>query len=218
MKAIPLPETLLEDDPRKRARALYWQGWRIARIAELLGLPEATVHSWKRRDEWDNASPIERVDAALETRLITLINKAQKEGIDFKEIDLLGRQLERTARVKKFLDGGNEKDLNPKIANRHTGRKKAEDNSFDEEAKAKIQSAFWDSLFDYQKHWHAAGKEHRIRNILKSRQIGATWYFAREALADAIETGRNQIFLSASKAQSHVFKEYIAAFAKEAAG
>lgn len=40
-------------------------------------------------------------------------------------------------------------------------------------------------------------------------------YFAREALIDALLTGRNQIFLSASKAQAHVFKQYIIDFAKE---
>ena len=57
-----------------------------------------------------------------------------------------------------------------------------------------------------------------MRNILKSRQIGATWYFAREALIDAIQTGDNQIFLSASKAQAHVFREYIVQFVKDVTG
>ncbi|MCV5225110.1 terminase family protein, partial [Escherichia coli] len=71
------------------------------------------------------------------------------------------------------------------------------------------------SMFAYQRHWWEAGNRHRIRNLLKSRQIGATFFFAREALIDAITTGRNQIFLSASKAQAHVFKQYIIDFAKE---
>lgn len=70
-------------------------------------------------------------------------------------------------------------------------------------------------MFEYQRHWWEAGIKHRIRNVLKSRQIGATYYFAREALIDALVTGRNQIFLSASKAQAHVFKQYIIEFAKE---
>ncbi|TLX52865.1 terminase, partial [Stutzerimonas nosocomialis] len=39
--------------------------------------------------------------------------------------------------------------------------------------------------------------------------------FAREALIDALLTGRNQIFLSASKNQAHIFKAYIQAFARE---
>ncbi len=76
---------------------------------------------------------------------------------------------------------------------------------------------FHESLFDYQKVWFR-NSELRTRFILKSRQIGATWYFAREALADALATGRNQIFLSASKAQAHIFKGYIIAFAQEACG
>ena len=52
----------------------------------------------------------------------------------------------------------------------------------------------------------------------KSRQIGATYYFAREAFIDALKTGRNQIFLSASKAQAHIFKTYIQQFAFEHTG
>ena len=37
-------------------------------------------------------------------------------------------------------------------------------------------------------------------------------------MVDAVKTGRNQIFLSASKAQAHIFKEYIKGFAYEACG
>ena len=40
-----------------------------------------------------------------------------------------------------------------------------------------LHEAFIDSLFIYQKNWHSAGLLNRTRNILKSRQIGATWYF-----------------------------------------
>src|SRR5450830_1925738 len=94
---------------------------------------------------------------------------------------------------------------------------KPERNHFSEEQHEQLLEAFHDSLFDYQKVWFR-NSEARTRFILKSRQIGATWYFAREALADAIATGRNQIFLSASKAQAHIFKQYIIAFAKEACG
>jgi uncharacterized protein YjcR len=206
-------------DPRLTARDLYWfHGYRVKRIAELLGEKPATVHSWKRRDKWDETEPIERVDAAIEKRMMQLVIKPEKDGRDFKEIDLLGRQLERTARVKKFSNGGNEADLNPKVANRNKGPKKAATrNDYSEEQQQKLHEAFLDEQFEYQKHWYRAGFVNRTRNILKSRQIGATWYFAREALDDAMETGRNQIFLSASKAQAHMFKNYIKQFAREAA-
>lgn len=74
-----------------------------------------------------------------------------------------------------------------------------------------------DSLFAYQ-HTMRNNLHQRTRNILKSRQIGATYYFAGEALEQAILTGDNQIFLSASRAQADVFRRYIVAIAKEFLG
>jgi uncharacterized protein YjcR len=206
-------------DPRKQARQLYWMGYRVARIAEIIGEKKATVHSWKRRDGWDKTPVLERVELSIEARLMRLVAKEQKEGKDAKEIDLLGRQLERTARIRKYDQTHNEVDLNPAVANRNSGpRRKPEKNAIPEEAQSLLMEAFLDEMFEYQRGWYRAGQIERIRNILKSRQIGATFYFAREALIDAITTGRNQIFLSASKSQAHVFKQYIVQFAKDVAG
>lgn len=204
-------------DPRRLARDLYWRGWRVSSIARELGEKRTTVHSWKSRDKWDAASPVERVEAALEARLCTLIAKSEKDGRDFKEIDLLGRQIERAARVRKYAEGGSEADLNPNVARRNAGpKRRPERNAISEAQAEELSKVFRESLFDYQKVWLRNGDQ-RTRMILKSRQIGATWYFAREALDDAIRTGRNQIFLSASKAQAHVFKQYIVQFARDAA-
>ncbi|AXG45006.1 MULTISPECIES: terminase ATPase subunit family protein [Photorhabdus] len=209
-------KTTPDFDPRKHAMHLYFNGYRIARIAEMLNEKASTIHSWKRRDKWDEVTSFERVELSLEARLCQLIAKEQKEGKDFKEIDLLHRQLERQARIRKYSRGGNEADLNPKIANRNKGeRRPPEKNVFSEEQVKKLEDIFRSTLFDYQHDWYHAGLAHRIRNILKSRQIGATFFFAREALIDALTTGRNQIFLSASKAQAHVFKQYILEMARE---
>lgn len=212
------PADGLDADKRRNARHLYWQGWRISSIAEYIDEPRSTVQGWKDAEEWDKAQPVQRVEAALETRLVQLVMKDTKTGGDFKEIDLLGRQIERLARVHKYSETGKEADLNPAIERRNSApKKKPERNHFSEEQHEQLLDAFHDSLFDYQKVWFR-NSEARTRFILKSRQIGATWYFAREALADAIATGRNQIFLSASKAQAHIFKQYIIAFAKDACG
>ncbi|QUT01943.1 MULTISPECIES: terminase ATPase subunit family protein [Proteus] len=202
-------------DNRKKAMHLYFSGYRIARIAESLGEKASTIHSWKRRDNWDEINPTERAELTVEARYCNLILKENKEGKDFKEIDLLGRQLERMARIRKYQNGGNETDLNPKIANRNKGeRRQPEKNFFSEEQIEKLEDEFRNTLFEYQKVWYRAG-HHRIRNILKSRQIGATFYFAREAFIDALTTGRNQVFLSASKAQAYMFREYIIKMALE---
>lgn len=205
------------DAPRITARHLYWQGWRVARISELMGEKAATVHSWKRRDKWEEATPTQRVEGALEARMVQLISKAEKEGRDFKEIDLLGRQIERLARVHRYDETGRESDLNPNINARNEAprTRKQRRNYLDEEQVDQLKAAFMDSLFEYQDAWRIAGEKHRIRNILKSRQIGATWYFSREAIVDALEHGRNKIFLSASKAQAHIFRNYIVQFVKE---
>lgn len=195
---------------------LYFQGYRVARIAEMLGEKVATVHSWKKRDKWGDYGPLDQMQLTTAARYCQLIMKEHKEGKDFKEIDLLARQSERHARIGKFNNGGNEADLNPNVANRNKGpRRQPEKNVFTDEQIEKLEEVFHASMFDYQRHWFEAGKTNRIRNLLKSRQIGATFYFAREALIDALLTGRNQIFLSASKAQAHVFKQYIIDFAKE---
>ena len=191
----------------------------MVRIADFLEEKETTIHSWKTRDKWDEYKPIDRVEGAIESRLVQLIGKEEKDGRDFKEIDLLGRQIERLARVRRYEQpGGHEGDLNPKVANRNAKpKKKTLRNNYSDEQAQMLRDAFMDELFDYQKTWYYAGLEHRIRDILKSRQIGATYYFAREALLDAVETGRNQIFLSASKAQAHVFKQYIMHYAADVA-
>ena len=104
---------------------LYFSGYRIARIAEMLGEKASTIHSWKRRDQWDDITPFDRVEFTIEARLCQLIAKESKEGKDYKEIDLLGRQLERAAKIRRYQNGGNETDLNPKLANRNAGERKA---------------------------------------------------------------------------------------------
>ena len=203
-------------DPRRNAMLMYFSGMRVARIAEMLDVKPATIHSWKKRDKWGEIGPLDQIQLTTAQRFCQLVLKEHKEGKDFKEIDLLGRQMERQARVDKFKNGGNEADLNPKIASRNSGLRKApEKNFFSEKQIEELESIFTTSMFEYQRTWWRAGYQYRIRNILKSRQIGATFFFAREAFIDALTNGRNQIFLSASKAQAHVFKQYIIEFAKE---
>lgn len=206
----------LISDPRRQAALLYWQGFSVTQISEMLALKKPTVQSWKQREKWDDIAPISRIETSIEARVIQLVMKDKKEGQDFKEIDLLGRQIERLARVNRYMTTGSEADLNPNVANRNKGeRKKVEKNVFSDEAIAKLSDIFLEDAFEYQRGWHQAGFQHRIRNILKSRQIGATFFFAREALLDALTTGRNQIFISASKSQAHVFKNYIIDFARQ---
>lgn len=205
-------------DSKRQAQVMYFSGYKIAEISRQLNIPASTIASWKEREKWDDLAPVGRVELTLESRLNLLILKDNKSGSDYKEIDLLSRQMERMARVKKYSFGdGNETDLNPKLKNRNTGeRRKPEQNAISQEQEELLINGFLGGMFQYQRIWHDA-KKHRIRNILKSRQIGATYYFAHEAFVDALTTGHNQIFLSASKKQALQFRSYIVNYAKRTA-
>lgn len=208
-------DTTLLNDPRRQAALLYWQGFSVPQIAEMLQTKRPTVQSWKQRDQWDETAPLNRVESTLEARLIQLYAKPNLTPHDFKVADFLARQMERFARINRYGQTGNEVDLNPNVANRNKGdRKKPTKNFFSDEAIEKLEEIFFAESFEYQLRWHRAGLEHRIRDILKSRQIGATFYFSRESLLHALKTGHNQIFLSASKTQAYVFREYIIQFAR----
>ena len=205
-------------DVKRKAQVMYFSGYKIAEIARQLNIPTSTISSWKERERWDDFAPVGRVELTLESRLNLLILKENKSGADYKEIDSLGRQMERMARVKKYSFGdGNETDLNPKLKNRNTGqRRKPEQNAISQEQEELLINGFLGGMFQYQRIWHDA-KSNRIRDILKSRQIGATYYFSLEAFIDALTTGYNQIFLSASKKQALQFRSYIVNYAKQKA-
>ena len=215
------PPEVSPTPPRRRARSLYWQGWTVTQIAEELDVPGSTIASWKGRDKWDEASSVQKCEDHTECRLAQLLAKEKKTGHDFKEIDLLWRGLEKAARIRKFERGGNEVDLNPKVANRNSAevreKKSKAKNLIDRDGLAQLEAAFHRDNFLYQETWWA-NVSRRTRFILKSRQIGATWYFAREALLWGLKTGNNQIFLSASRNQANIFRQYIVQWVQEVLG
>lgn len=216
-----IPPDVAPMAPRTRARSLYWQGWAIQQIADELSISPNTIASWKGRDKWDEASSVQKVQDHLECRLAQLIAKPKKSGHDFKEIDLLGRSMERMARIEKYAKGGNEVDINPNVANRNApdvlAKKAGKKNLIDADGLEKLEAAFHDQNLAFQDGWWKARK-HRTRFILKSRQIGATWYFAREALIHGLQKGNNQIFISASRSQALIFRAYIVHFVQEVLG
>ncbi|MGE4800097.1 terminase family protein [Yersinia hibernica] len=77
-----------------------------------------------------------------------------------------------------------------------------------------LREHFENSAFDYQKTWYRVGLTSVARNITKSRQIGADWLFAFEALLDALATGRNQHFLTCSRNSALTTRAFIAEFCR----
>lgn len=203
---------------RNQARQMYWRGYSVVQISNDLDIAYATIDSWKRREKWDDAPIVLRIESAVDMRLCQLIDKLDKTDVEFREIEALTKSLERTARIKRYESGGNEADLNPKIKNRNRGkRKQPQKNHLDNEAVSQLEQAFMEGMFLHQKEWHCS-LAYAVRLIVKSRQIGATLHFSREAIVDAAKTGKNKIFISASKNQAQVFKRNIINFTREVTG
>lgn len=200
-------------EPRRKAQLLHAIGWRLVDIAEVLGVPEGTVNAWKSRGKWDETDSLSRCELAVEAQFISLVLKQKKAPGDFKEIDLLGRQMMNFERSRKYREkDGHEGHLNPKVANRNKGEKaKPVRNRITPDQAAILRAKFLEMQFDYQRTWWSKS-DLRNRLILKSRQIGASFYFSLESLIVALETGKNQIWLSASKSQAHIARGYVRAF------
>lgn len=219
-------------EAKRRARSLYWRGWGITQIAEELDLRVSTVASWKSRHRWDAAPSAMRIEDGIEERYLTLIGKTAKTGGDYKEIDLLGRQIERMARVRKYDQTGREADLNPNVAKRNSPevqekraakRKEKGRNFLTLEQWQDLLDDFEEWRFEYQNKWWI-NRKRRTRKIRKTRQAGATVYFAREGVAKVAEwvlggeQPRNQIYLSASQRQVLKFKREIVNWVRRVTG
>lgn len=231
------PETeerqLAEIQLRRMARSFYWKGWPLREIARELDVNYNTIASWKRRETWDAAAPVDVIEDRLEAKIATLLDKEPFTEGDMKRVDFLTRQMERMARVRKYSATGKEGDLNPKIERRNDDAAKAKRA---EKRKNFLTLDQWQALlddfekwrFEYQDLWWD-NREQRTRKIRKARQIGATVYFAREAMAKIAEAAirgsedeelrpRNQIFLSASQRQALKFRREIAGWVKKVTG
>lgn len=204
-------------------RALYLRRYTPKEIASELNLPNARiVYYWAEKYSWADLLSHESTEEAIERRYQLLAGRDNKTDLDLKEMDLL------IAHATKLRAQSN-KHKEKMLANRGNGQAAAAQDSDDGEPRRKrrykkndisslTQEDFdtWaeEHLFGYQKHLRQNIGQ-AVRNILKSRQIGATWYFAYEAFENAVMTGDPQIFLSASKAQAEVFRSYIVNIAEQ---
>ena len=190
-------------------------------------VPRRTIYSWIKKNNWSELVKTDGVLEAIDRKLISLIDKNELTDKDLNAIERLQGVRAKEVKLKSqgceniIMAGAHkaqaEGPLNPeKMAEGKTRARKGKraKNDFRGIAPEEVEKKFLETLFGYQiQAWKTRHKRNRF--ILKSRQIGWTFYSAREAFADALMTGANQAFLSASKAQSQLFKSYILSFAQE---
>ncbi len=204
------------EEQKAEARKLYIQGNKAPEISKSLGIGLRTLYSWVKKEDWGQVIDGEDTTYRIRRRINLLLERENKTALELKELNDLVRHLERLELMKakiRNMDRRADEGGAASGSSSKRGRKKAK-NDFSNIDEKELMEKFKEGLFDYQ--WYCwEHRKERTRNILKSRQIGMTWYFAREAFADALLSGDNQVFLSASRAQSDIFREYIRLFAME---
>lgn len=199
------------DEQKQDAKNRYFLGETVPEISKTLNIERRTLYNWLKSESWATARP-DDPEILIRQRIARLLTREGKTELELKELgDLLGHlnAIEKLRLRHQAPDSG-------ESGSRGDGRRKKKTlkNDFRELDEDDLLEKFRTGLFEYQLELWEHRRE-RIRNILKSRQIGLTFYFAREAFADALLTGRNKIFISASRAQADVFRGYIKEFARE---
>lgn len=222
---------------REAAKRLYLKRWTPDEIRVDLKLPSnRIIYYWADKYGWRDLLREEEVDEAIARRIVLLTDIADKTGNQIKELEMLINQhvrlkKQRVDAERAALNEGNsfgpasankggKSNINPTAennvgeGNKRKGRKLKNDIS---ELTPEDFEPWVDSLFDYQRLMRDVKNDPtkpRTRNVLKSRQIGFTYGCSGEAFEDAVLTGENQIFISATRAQAEVFRSYIIKIAR----
>ena len=226
---------------KSKAKLLYQSGLNAVEINKELGVGIQTLRQWQRAGNWTEGTAHDVAEIAVSQRINTLALMNDKTPEQLQELialcSSLGRMnlkqatalrikaeavaIEKGNPVYHTIYGNGDRPEARLITAKEPPRKnkiKVPKNDISHVTAELLDAVREKLFFGYQKLWYERRYDkatQRNRFLLKARQIGATYYFAFEALDNAIRTGDNQIFLSASRDQAEVFKAYIIAFAIE---
>lgn len=217
---------------KEAAKRLYLRRCSVKEIQAHLKLPNIRiVYYWIRQGGWDEMLTDEEPLSAVNRRITLILEKIDPlTKAELDELERLTSLLERLKKLAAKPAPAAQSDNPEEPRERQPGqrRERGEGGSKKREKKAKndisgltevdFLDKFISKMYGYQKELFEAKQNpltRRVRNILKSRQVGLTYYFAGEAFMDAVLSGDNQVFLSASRSQSEIFRSYIIQFAQQ---
>lgn len=217
---------------KEAAKRLYLRRCSVKEIQAHLKLPNIRiVYYWIRQGGWDEMLTDEEPLSAVNRRITLILEKIDPlTKAELDELERLTSLLERLKKLSAKPSPALPSDRPDEPRERQPGqrRERGEGGAKKREKKAKndisgltevdFLDKFISKMYGYQKELFEAKQNpltRRVRNILKSRQVGLTYYFAGEAFMDAVLSGDNQVFLSASRSQSEIFRSYIIQFAKQ---
>lgn len=170
-----------KEDIKEKALNLIRAGVPICDVSQELTINRGTLNNWIKKTKNKDVNKESR--ESLEKQIATLSKRAPTEA-NSRKLAMLTKSLERLEKKYRKID----KKAPPKIV-------------YNEDVKALKTKMLADDygLYEYQKKF--IQDESRFRLWLKSRQIGATYGCAGEALVDAM-SGMDQLILSASETQA----------------
>ena len=89
------------EEVKNAARSLFLRHWKVAEIAETLGVPERTIYDWSVKGTWLDLLSHEGPDEAINRRLEVLVGRDNKTQAELREIDLLISSQERRLRMRE---------------------------------------------------------------------------------------------------------------------
>ena len=208
------------DETKEAAKSLFLQRNTPDEICKKLDLNSSRiVYEWAKKFRWADMLSEEEVESAINRRVVLLTNIDNKTPGQLKELELLINQHVKLKKLRVLECNPDHKERREKRSNAGTSKGKEKKKKNDISALSAESFQPWiDSLFDYQRLMRDVKndpKMPRTRNVLKSRQLGFTYGCAGESFEDGALSGRNQIFISATRAQAEVFRSYIICIARE---
>lgn len=206
------------DETKEMAKSLFLQRNTPDEICKKLNLNSSRiVYEWASKFGWADMLSKEGVEVAITRRIIQLTLIDNKTPGQLKEQESL---INQHVKLKKLqaLEANPDHTERREKSNAGTSKGKKKNKNDISHLKEDDFKIWIDSLFEYQRLMRNVKndpKMPRTRNVLKSRQVGFTYGCAGEAFEDAILTGRNQIFISATRAQAEVFRSYIIKISRE---
>lgn len=213
------------DEIRAAAQSLFIKRWAPKEIAQELSIPVRTIYHWSDIGQWAELLPLESVEECIARRISQLSNRESKTTLELDELsNLISQHVKLMAQRNKHAEKMAELQhsvMMPREQSDHAGsgereskKRRYRKNDISAITPEMLDTVAREHLFDYQLHCRA-NKHQDFRFLLKSRQVGFTYYCAFEAFEDAVVTGENQVFFSASRAQAEIFREYIVQIAQK---
>ncbi|WP_217517046.1 terminase large subunit domain-containing protein [Vibrio metschnikovii] len=217
------------DEIKEAAKKLYLRRFNPKEIARELNLnSDRIIYSWANKFGWADMLTSESLEEMITRRISVLMYKDDKSNQQLKELEMLiDKQVDFMRKMgeielKKLKASQPQPESNrSRCSSSDNGQPRKKGRKSKNDISELVPDDFepWvASLFEYQKLMRLIKNDPtkpRIRNALKSRQIGFTYGLAGEAFEDGVLTGHNQIFISATRAQAEVFRSYIVKIARE---